>query len=155
MNRTMAPYLIAVISGLAAFGLHLAGPFRGKPVRAETITSEITPIPQPQAIRKNPDPAQVMELPPSERVLISGDGALDSASYFNCRVTNLSSWTVTELQFRIAAGQPEGSTRWERNYREYVNLPPRTASRISFKVTDGSEAETRWKIIGARGVPCN
>jgi hypothetical protein len=152
MKRTFIRYVVAVLVGLVGSLIHWAAKTGDHtPAKANTACTEI--LPAPAVVRNSPDPREIMELPEKERVLISGEGALDSASYFNCWVTNRSSWTVTELRFRIAAGQPEGSTRWERNYREYLTLPPRHARRISFKVTDGKDAETRWEISGARGVP--
>lgn len=107
-------------------------------------------------VRNSPETAEIMELPEAERARITGQGGLDSASYFNCWLTNGSSWTVTEVRLHIAAGQPEGSTRWERYYNERVQLASRGVSRISFKVTDGGDgAETRWKVSGARGFRSN
>jgi len=144
-----------VVTGLLVYFINRDNPEK---VRAETIEPPSTWIAAgTRGSEMNPVKGHVVteesrELPPTERSLISGEGALDSASYFDCWVTNRSSWVVTELQFRIAAGQTEGSTRWERNYREYVQLPPGTARHITFKVTDGNNAETRWEIIGARGV---
>jgi hypothetical protein len=122
------------------------------PVQASTLLFRNVEAAAPG--RTIPDPAHIRELPESERARIVGQGGLDSASYFDCWLTNRSSWTVTELVFRIAAGIPEGSTSWERVYRERIQLPPNTAQRVSFKITGGGgDLDSRWKITGARGVP--
>lgn len=160
MSRKAGAYLIvATLLALAAYGVHRVKGSGPTQVAAHTLflgdaSTTVNPrTVQARTVRKSPDPAQVMELPEAARSLITGEGALDSASYFKCWVTNGSSWTVTELGFNIAAGQPEGSTRWERHYTERVQLPPGTVSHISFKVTDGRNAETRWNVFAARGVP--
>lgn len=160
MDRKAAVYLIvAGLSALAGYGLHRAngsGPRKVEAQRLVLADPSVTPTHRSgniQGVRKNPDPAELLELPEADRSLITGRGALDSASYFNGWITNGSSWTVTELRLWIAAGQAEGSTRWERYYTERVRLAPGAHVRISFKVTDGRNAETLWKIMGARGVP--
>ena len=160
MKREVTLYvLIPVLMVLMAYGMHLVKRPAPQEVEAQTLlieqpsgtTSDRPDV--PMVIRKNTDPVQVMELPEAECRLITGQCTLDSGSYFSGWITIGSSWTVTELRLRIAAGHSEGSTRWERNYNERVKLPPRTAGRISFKVTDGRDAETRWKVISARGIP--
>lgn len=160
MKREAALYvLIPVLMVVLAYGMHLAKRSAPQEVEAQTFLIEkpsgaaIDRPDVPIVVRKSTDSEQVMELPESEQSLITGQCTLDSGSYFSGWITNGSSWTVTELRLRIAAGHSEGSTRWERNYNERVKLPPRTAGRISFKVTDGRDAETRWKVISARGIP--
>jgi len=157
-RKWFIPLALAVAVG-AGYALAALQHHKPKKIRAETT---ILPQPTTPATLKSyastpppspPDPASVREMPEAERAKLQGEGGLDSASYFYCELTNSSQWMVTELRFHIAAGQPEGSTRWERNYRELVQLMPHSVKRISFKVTHGLDAETRWEIIGARGIP--
>jgi hypothetical protein len=159
MNRSWIPYfLVALGAALGGYGLHALRESRPLAARADTLNFESSPgslqVPASATsatLRYAGSPA-VRELPAAERAKIQGAGGLDSASYFDCLLTNSSRWTVTEVCFHIAAGQAEGSTRWERNYREFVHIPPDRAVRISFKVTNGQDAETRWNVIGARGI---
>ena len=145
-----------VVTALIVYLLTRPHPTRARveilPPPSTTIT---TPIRTANKARtpSTPPKADLRELPPDQRDCITGEGSLDSARYFNCTITNRSAWFVTELQFEIAAGQNEGSTRWERSYREYVQLPPGASRHISFKVTDGENVETRWSLKGARGAP--
>jgi len=159
MKHKWIPYIVVAVAAAAVgYGLRKSGNNGSDAVRVETI--EFPQLVDPAAKRPTSTimtararSREVMELPPGERAKIRGRGGLDSASYWNCHLTNGSLWTITEIRFHIAAGQPEGSTRWERNYRENVQIAPREAQRVTFKVTDGQDAETRWEIIGARGLP--
>jgi len=163
MSGKSVIYLTAAgLAVCAAYGIHRAKVSNPQQVEAQTVffgTVQSTSVRGSVAsadVRNSRERSQIMELPEAERARISGQGGLDSASYFNCWLTNGSAWTVTELRLHIAAGQTEGSTRWERYYNERVQLAPGTVERISFKVTDGGDgAESRWKVSGARGFPSN
>ena len=158
MSTKLHPYvLIAVAAIIVGYAIHARRTERITRVNADTL-------PQPQAfetirpssstkVGRPPSVAETFELPEGDLAKLNGTGGLDSENCFTCILTNQSQWFVTDVRFYIATGNPEGSLSWERTYREAVQLGPRKVARISFKVIDTRDVETRWRITAARGYP--
>jgi len=95
-----------------------------------------------------------MALPTNAVQRLTGSGQLDSGSYFSCWITNASRWTISELRFRIRAVETHGMVRWERHYRDPVQIQPHRQAFVHFKVSEGgAEATAEWEVVAARGYP--
>jgi hypothetical protein len=103
----------------------------------------------PEKGRKEHKPTEV--LPPDQQARITGNASLSFGS-FSGKIHNGSDWTVTGLTFRVVAKEKDGSVRWDRNFKESINVDPLTTASFSVSVTgDEGCASHEWSIHEALG----
>ena len=103
----------------------------------------------PEKGRKERKPMQV--LPADQQARITGNASLSFGS-FSGKIYNGSDWTVTGLTFRVVAKEKDGSVRWDRKFKESMNVQPLSTTSFSVSVTgDQGCASHEWSIDEAIG----
>jgi hypothetical protein len=85
-------------------------------------------------------------IPLEERLKITGNAALRYGT-FSGKIYNGSSWTISKVTFRVKAVETYGTTRWERQFNESIQIDPLTTSYFNITVTgDEGIGSFSWQI---------
>jgi hypothetical protein len=91
-------------------------------------------------------------LPEEEQSKVDGNATLRSES-FSGTLYNGSNWTIKEVIVRIIVKEKDGSTRWDRLFREAVTIPPLTTGDINFDIVGGQDFDSfEWGLKEIKGI---
>ncbi len=94
-------------------------------------------------------------IPSEEIVKITGNASL-SDGYFSGKLYNGSSWTISDITFRIIAKKKDGTIKWNRDFNKSIRIDPLTTSLFSITVIGDEGIDNfDWLITKAFGFKAN
>ena len=105
---------------------------------------------------------EIKALPYGEQAKITGNATLNEYGYFSGEIYNGSSWTITQIVFRVVAKEKDGTVRWNRKFETGIfnhsqNSPFRPLSTGTFEIMTtqygGGISGLEWGIEEIRGRP--
>ena len=168
MNKTLISIAaILSIAGLVGWYMYLqnarytvVGTQRGIAYEIDRKSGEswtISPGKRKQNIDYDPKSEVVTErsrsFPIEEKAKITGYADL-AYGFLKGKLYNGSTWTVKEVIVTVKVLEKDGSTRWDRQFREMVTIQPLTT--VSFMVEVGGDSDIgsfEWALVQVNGIP--